>query len=116
MAAGSTRPIVIESVFWRAITSAIAANEGTRGWIDSWLPHAAHGGVSGRGVHSAVEALERIFNKGGIIISLDLAKAFDMIDPALAAEILRGLGLDERIVDALLWLWACQKRYVCVGR
>ena len=52
-------------------------------WIARWVPRSFHGGVSGRDVFSALCSLEEDVVAGQhAVASLDLAKAFDWVDPS----------------------------------
>lgn len=97
-----TRPIGIEACMWRI-------------WVDSWALLSAHGGLPGRGVHTALFEVERRLEAGSILVSIDLEKAFDTDDPLLACEILRMLGMDPEVVALFFWIWSGQKRFVGMG-
>ena len=44
--------------------------------------------------------------------TLDLEKAFDRADPALALKVLRHLGMDSKVVNLLLNVWGNQRRFL----
>lgn len=114
-AVSDTRPIAIEAVLWRVMASTLASDDNLRSWVEGWVPLAAHGGIPGRGVHTAAFELERRLDEDSILVSMDLEKAFDTVDPVLACEVFKELGLDQRIIAMLLWIWTGQRRYLCMG-
>ena len=112
----SLRPITIEATLWRVAAKAIVKDPAFQHWISLWTPNHAHGGVPGRGVHTAVAQLDTAFKKDSILISMDFAEAFDRVHPDLAVRALCGLGLPSELATALSWIWGNQKRWLHMSK
>ena len=117
LAAKHLRPIAIQSVIWRAVASSWTRRPQTRTWVKSWVHESACGGIQGKSVAHAVDKLLQDFEKrrGGVLLSLDYAKCFDMVNPELAIKCLRHLGCPDQIVFALAQVWD-QQRWLCFRR
>ena len=57
----SFRPISIMSLFWRVLTSALAARTDTRTWLRDLVPEHTYGAVEGKQALTAVIALEHFW-------------------------------------------------------
>ena len=94
------RPISTCSVFWRLFTSAIARDPEVQRWSLQWRLPCAHGGFPEHGVHTALFALEKSYRKNKVLVTLDLAKGFDYLDPSIAVQCMCQLGFPEQYVLA----------------
>ena len=117
LAAKDLRPIAIQSVIWRAVASSWTRRPQTRAWVKSWVHDSAYGGIQGKSVAHAVDKLLQSFEKrrGGVLLSLDYAKCFDMVDPQLGIMCLRHFGCPNEILFALRQVWD-QNRWLCFRR
>ncbi len=79
------RPISIYSVFWRVLAS----------WMEAWLPESTYGGRRGVGAKEAIMPLLLAAAEGQIVMSLDLSKAFDHVNPELALRGLETMGMGD---------------------
>ena len=105
------RPISVQCVVWRIIASSFTRRETTRRWIKSWAHPTACGGIAGKGVAQAIDALLQQFEKpaGGILVSLDFQKAFDTVNPQLGLMCLKHLGMPEPMLVMLRQVWQQQR-------
>ena len=71
----------------------------------------------GESVAHAVDKLLQSFEKrrGGVLLSLDYVKCFDMVDPQLGIMCLRHFGCPNEILFALRQVWD-QNRWLCFRR
>ena len=65
------------------------------------MPQEAYGGLPGRGVFDAMGPLLEKTLQNWYVGTLDLEKAFDRADPALALKVLRHWGMDTKVVNLL---------------
>ena len=91
--ASDMRPISVQSVFSRLLSTVIATRQSTSNWILQHAPAFSHDGIPGRGPGTALLPLEQAFAKGGILVALDLSKAFDRVQPLIALHRLRQAGM-----------------------
>ena len=74
------------------------------------MPQEAYGGLPGRGVFDAMGPLLEKTLQNWYVGTLDLEKAFDRADPALALKVLRHWGMDTKVVNLLQDVWGNQRR------
>ena len=110
------RPISVQCVFSRLISTVIAKRQSTREWILQHAPAFSHGGIPGRGPATALLPLEQAFAKGGILVALDLSKAFDRVQPLIAFNRLSRHGMHPQWIQQLEWVWTKQIRWLHLGQ
>ena len=107
------RPIVVQSVVWRIICSALIRRQSTRDWALQCVPDTCYGGLKGREALQAVIALaEHHAEHKGPIIALDLEKAFDTVDPRLALDVLARAGAPRQWLSLVKRVWLHQTRWI----
>ncbi|CAE7807894.1 unnamed protein product, partial [Symbiodinium sp. CCMP2456] len=107
------RPITVQCAVWRTVGRAIMHRPQTRAWVSRWVPDSFHGGVSGRDVFSALCAVEEDTIAGQhCVASLDLAKAFDWVDPSELCLMLEFLGFHPGVCQWLRAVWVQQSRWL----
>ena len=112
IAAKDMRPISIQSVLWRVTASAWAKRDSTRAWVRSRAHPTAFGGLHGRNVGQAVDALLQVFQSPeAILASLDYQKCFDCVDPAFGIKCLKHMGCPSQVLSMLQVIWN-QKRWL----
>ena len=84
------RPICVQSLICRLLSSAMARR--ARHLSAALVSNDVHGAVQGRGLHSAILALDSAYEQNHILCSLDLAKAFDHMSAELASGFLQHAG------------------------
>lgn len=110
------RPIAMQSVLWRVVASTTTRSEPVTQWLLQVVPPEAHWALPGRGVDTALAALEDEFHrKTGILITLDCTKAFDMVSPKFAIECLVAAGLPPVWAEMLGHVWLSQQRWLQWG-
>ena len=95
---------------WRVMARNITARPAFWSWLRHRLDPAVHGGLEGRGVHTALLRLEELFRDSHAVATLDIRKAFDYVDPDFACDCLGAAGLDQDLVRATRCLWCGQVR------
>ncbi|CAE7267424.1 NRT2.2 [Symbiodinium sp. CCMP2592] len=107
------RPIVVQSVMWRIICSALVRRPATREWALQCVPGTCYGGLKGREALQAVIALaEHHAEHKGPVITLDLEKAFDTVDPRLALDVLARAGAPRQWLSLVKRVWLNQTRWI----
>ena len=107
------RPIVVQSVVWRIICSALIRRQSTRDWALQCVPDTCYGGLKGREALQAVIALaEHHAEHKGPIIAFDLEKAFDTVDPRLALDVLARAGAPRQWLSLVKRVWLNQTRWI----
>ena len=76
------RPISVQPLFVRLLSSVFDQRSQSKQWICQVIPRSLHGCIKGRGIHTALLPLETAFARGGILVSLDMKKAFDTSVPS----------------------------------
>ena len=113
---GSLRPNSIGAAVYRLWSATRIRQLGP--WLLRRFPNQVHGGLPGRGVHSALleplaelEAAQRS-PQGSLrfVGSSDLSKAFDAMHGSLSAGALRRLGVPRPLCDAWHRAWNAQER------
>ena len=103
----------MQCAVWRMVGKAVMRRTQAKEWIARWVPRSFHGGVSGRDVFSALCSLEEDVVAGQhAVASLDLAKAFDWVDPSELCRMMRFLGLPDGLCVWLQAIWVQQKRWI----
>ena len=110
------RPIAVQPVMCRIISSAFARRTSAREWLQTIVPDFTHGAVAGRDVATALLPLQETFDDYGIIISLDQAKCFDHVIPELALGHLKHAGVRPQWIKRFTWTWSHRKPWVQFGR
>ncbi|CAE7605738.1 unnamed protein product [Symbiodinium pilosum] len=109
----NTRPISIQSAICRTIATALAQKDEVKQWVQQHVTPEVHGGVSGRGVHTAVLALASSFqHEHAVLLSLDMKKGYDYADPELVVGHLRRRGLPEHWCQYFAHVWMEQYRWL----
>ena len=109
--------IAIQSVLCRTIASAMARDADVKAWFLSKVNLDTHGSLEGRGVATAmVKLLETWEQPTAILIALDLAKGFDMLEPRLALGLMGYSGFSKRWLQHFSLVWSKQRRWLQVGR
>ena len=116
VSADALRPISVLSIWWRLFSSCIARSVECREWQLEWRPRFAHGGFPEHGVHTALLDLEASYRNLGILVSLDLAKGFDYLQPEIALECMARLGFPEELRHVLASVWSSQSRWIGIGQ
>ena len=107
------RPIVVQSVVWRIICSALVRRQATREWALQCVPDTCYGGLKSREALQAVIALaEHHAEHQGPVITLDLEKAFDTVDPRLALDVLARAGAPRQWLSLVKRVWLNQTRWI----
>ena len=106
------RPICVSSLIWRVCQKAQFNHTDAQTWIRSVFPSCFYGGIKGRGTDDAIAPLLFKAHQDWFIGSLDLAKAFDMTSPQLAAKIPLRCGMPQHILTLVLDVWENQKRWI----
>lgn len=107
------RPMSIECGVLRTVATAIAKRSSTREWTRRWATKSMAGGIPGRGVGDGVLGLDLALSKTkGVLVSLDLAKAFDYCMPSLAIKCMVKLGMNQQVAGLCRHVWMNQKRYL----
>ena len=110
------RPIVVQSILWRTVCSALARRPCTREWVEAILPAQAYGGIREREAAQAIIALsEHWRQQRGVLVSLDYAKAFDTVSPRLATRVLAQAGMPRAWVQLVEQVWGHQSRILTSG-
>ena len=113
LAAKHTRPISIQSAICRTIATALAQKDEVKQWAQQHVTPEVHGGVSGRGVRTAVLALASSFqHEHAVLLSLDMKKGYDYADPELVVGHLRRRGLPEHWCQYFVHVWMEQYRWL----
>jgi hypothetical protein len=110
------RPIAIQPVVCRIISSAFAKRQETQAWLQHLVPNCTHGAIPGREAATAILPLQAAFDQGGILMSLDQAKCFDHVIPELAVGLLSHAGMHPEWIRHLQWTWSDQHRWMQFGR
>lgn len=112
IAASSLRLISIQPHLWRVIAGCTASHQETKEWVAAWIPREFHGGIAGRGVHTALACLDSAMYKDDFLASLDLQKCFDHVSPQLACQVLRELRFPHTWAAAIESIWCHQSRWL----
>ena len=110
------RPIAIQPVLCRIISSAFAQRIETKEWLQNLIPDYTHGAVAGRDVATALLTVQETFAKFRLLVSLDQAKCFDHVIPELALGHLAHAGMHPEWIRHFTWTWSHQKRWLQFGR
>ena len=113
---GGMRPLGLTSVMWRLGMSIV--NTQLAGWAASWFPKELVGALTGRQaayIHRRVRAALSTAEHFGAVAQ-DLSKAFDTIDPMVAAAIMRRIGLLDGIINCWLEFHRKAPRFSGTGR
>ena len=110
------RPIAIQPVLCRIISSAFVQRIETKEWLQNLIPDYTHGAVAGRDVATALLTVQETFEKFRILVSLDQAKCFDHVIPELALGHLAHAGMHPEWIRHFTWTWSHQKRWLQFGR
>jgi hypothetical protein len=108
------RPITIQAAAARILASAMA--RAAREWAKAQADVYTHGALAGRSLEAAVLAIDGHLDQGGILVSLDLEKCFDRMDPSLAVAIMQRRGFPKQWATHLQCMWGSQWRWLQVGR
>lgn len=93
-------------------------------WITTTLPSAQHGGIPGRGIHTALIPFLTSFEHqltspapGGkqFLGSADLSKAFDRLAARKAIDALDRMQLPHQVLQPLRAAWTNQRRWLLAG-
>lgn len=112
--ADGLRPIAIMSILWRVVSSAAATHESMQSWVDQVVEPGQFGGIRARHLHQGLGKLSGAFQRGAALTSLDLAKCFDYVHPALATRILAEAGFPRILLAAMSHAWT-QERFMELG-
>lgn len=107
------RPICVQPVVCRIISSSMAHL--ARDWLLQLVTPSTHGGLKGRSLEAAILALDHAFSQGGLVVSMDMEKCFDYVQPTIALEHFRQAGLPDQWVRHLTHMWTDQKRWMQMG-
>ena len=108
-----TRPISIQSAVCRTIATALAQKSEIKRWLKDFVTPHVHGGVPGRGVHTAALALASSFQQEhAVLLSLDMKKGYDFAEPELVIGHLRRRGLPEHWCQYFTHVWREQHRWI----
>ena len=110
------RPIAVESIFLRVVSSAYVKSPQVQEWILSRVPDQCHGSIKQRGVATAWRQLNEAFERKEVLVSLDFSKCFDYVHPSLAIQNMHKQGLPDEWARILLAVWGHQVRWLCLGR
>ena len=113
---GSLRPIAVESIFLRLVSSSYVRTPQVQEWIASRVPEQCHGGLKSRGVATAWRQLNEAFENQEVLASLDFSKCFDFVHPGLAIENMQLQGLPDEWANILMFVWGHQVRWLCLGK
>ena len=107
------RPITVQPLICRILSSQIAktANQ----WIQSQSTPSTHGGLKQRSLEGAIMALDHGFQKGSILVNLDMEKCFDFVQPEIAVAHLKHAGFHSQWAAHLQHMWTCQHRWIQMG-
>ncbi|CAE7662478.1 infB [Symbiodinium sp. CCMP2592] len=105
IAASDLRPIVVMSILWRVTSSTVASCEAVQNWQAAVLAPSQFGGIKGRHVHHGIGSLAGPFTEGSPLASLDYAKCFDHVDPALACDVMQEAGFPATVLRMLRHTW-----------
>ena len=109
--ASHMRPICVGSVWYRVWASARLRTPQAQLWQAN-VPDYFVGGRKGCDVLSSVLSIVEAAEQGAFVGSLDFTKAFDMVRPEYAEEMLRYHGCPGTVVSLLGSLWGAQQRYL----
>ena len=108
-----TRPISIQSAVCRTIATALAQKSEIKRWLKDFVTPHVHGGVPGRGLHTAALALASSFQQEhAVLLSLDMKKGYDFAEPELVIGHLRRRGLPEHWCQYFTHVWREQYRWI----
>eukprot|EP00435_Cladocopium_sp_Y103_P054628 s307_g17.t2 len=110
--ADQLRPIVVESMWWRVLNSALFHHPETQQWLHRVMPPWVFGGIRHRGPEDAIAPLLLKDMKQWFLATLDLTKAFDFTDPMLISRVLTHLGMATNTVRLLQSAWTRQRRFL----
>ena len=107
------RPIVVQSIVWRIICSALIRRQATRQWVLQCVLNTCYGGLKGQDALQAIMSLAEHHSEGkGPVVSLDLEKAFDAVDPAFALAVLRRASVPNQWISLVRKIWMQQARWL----
>ena len=106
------RHITVGCTFWRLVIGAMAHQQSSVDWVDTWRPRHAFGGLSALGVHMA----GRSRHDGTALVSQDFLKDFDWADRKAAIQALAAAGMAPEVAAALEWVWPSQPRWLVLGQ
>ncbi len=107
------RPVTVQPVICRIISSQIAKTA-TR-WIEAQTTISTHGGLRKRSLEGAMMALDHGFEQGSILVSLDMEKCFDFVQPEIAIAHLEHAGFHPQWAAHLHHMWTSQHRWIQLG-
>lgn len=104
---GSLRPLSIQCVIQRTVASAFMHRPEVRTWSRRWSASTQWGAVAGKGLEGAIADLGQVMDntRGGTLLSLDLARAFDNAQPGLALACLAAVGFPLPMRRLCSWSW-----------
>jgi len=106
------RPLSIASMWWRVWARQWVVSDEVQEWIDSYISDAVIGGRRGFAAEAEMsEFFDELVEKG-FGGSLDYSLAFDMMDPLITCETLKGLGWPQGLVDLIGSVWLRQSRWI----
>ena len=112
----SLRPIAVQSIFLRLLSSSYVKSEPVQDWITSQALDQSHGSLKSRGVSAAWKELNEAFENHEALVSSDFSKCFDNVHPRLAVENLQTQGLPVEWANILSFVWCHQVRWLCIGK
>lgn len=114
--AADMRPIVVECTLWRVVASAMTRTEEMGDWINAWIHEDQYGAVAGRSLMAAIQKVDMAREQGHALLSLDLGKCFDRIDPQTTVGMLEALGANRRLTTMLRHAWQDKRRWMTIGK
>ena len=106
------RPVTIFSCFYRCWASARLRSTSCQEWTEEWWPSSCHGAKRGASVWDAAAVITEQMEAGAYGTSWDYSLCFDYVDPWVAEEALRLLGMPDGLRIILATQWTTQRRWL----
>ena len=99
--AGNTRPITVESVWWRCYCSCWVSGPDVAAWRKHYIPPDVVGGKGAKCCEGCATYVTDKFREHGFLGTLDYSLCYDHMDPLLFTGVVQQLKWPEDLLDRM---------------
>ena len=109
-----TRPITIQSVWWRLLFTSVYRTSEFKAWLRATLTQDV-AAITGEDVYETLNTVFHEYASRGFLLTLDYTKAFDGLDVEVSLAVLQQHRWPATLLNLLRPVWGRQERFVQWG-
>ena len=99
-----TRPITIQTVWWRLLLTSVYRTSEFKGWLRTNLSKDV-AAITGEDVYETLHSIFHEYSSKGFLLTLDYTKAFDSLDVEVSLAVLQRHRWPAALLNLLRPVW-----------